>query len=186
MRRMRQAAFLDRDGVLNHDTGYVHRWEDFKWTDRALEALISLDALGFVLVVVTNQSGIGRGFYSEEDFQTLMAKVRESCKAAGLELYHFHCPHAPVATASDTCACRKPQPGLLMEAACSLGLDLSHSIMIGDRVSDMEAALAAGVPTRYLVGDDAARLSVPEGLITSRHASLWTCVNSLTLERTKT
>lgn len=166
----RRAAFLDRDGVINRDFGYVHRREDFAFVDGALAACAQLHARGFALVVVTNQSGIGRGLYTEEDFLRLTDWMRAQFAAQGAPLAAvYHCPHAP----EDGCACRKPAPGLLLRAACELGLELSRSVLFGDKDSDLQAAAAAGVPLRVLLGTDgAAPVIRDEGLATASFRSL--------------
>ena len=179
--KMKRAAFLDRDGVINRDTGYVHRWEEFELTPRALEALRRLSELDFTIVVVTNQSGIGRGYYSVETFHALMGRFVELCADANIELHYFFCPHAPI-NSTEICTCRKPQPGMLLQASRELGLDLTKSIMIGDRLSDMEAAVAADVPSRFLVGGHSDAIGAPKNLITGSFGTLWDCVASLPSE----
>jgi D-glycero-D-manno-heptose 1,7-bisphosphate phosphatase len=176
--RMKRAAFLDRDGVINRDTGYVHRWEEFELIPGALDALRKLSELGFVIVVVTNQSGIGRGYYSVEAFHALMQRFRDVCAQLGIDLHYFYCPHAPTA-AGDTCTCRKPRPGMLLQASSELGIDLTKSLMIGDRLSDMEAARAAGVPMRFLICGQPSAVCTSESLISASFDTLWECAASL-------
>ena len=154
----RPAAFLDRDGVINIDHGYVYRWEDFVFVPGAVDAMRRLQAEGYALVVVTNQSGIARGFYSEADFQMLSARLREYLLSEGvvLEAIEF-CPHLPgasVAAYACDCDCRKPAPGMLLRAAAQLGLNLSASLLFGDRPSDLQAARAAGVGHYVLLATD--------------------------------
>lgn len=152
---LRQAAFLDRDGVINRDIGYLHRWEDFEFLPGALDGMRSLHEAGYALVIVTNQSGIARGYYTEADYQALTARLREAmqragCPPAGI----YHCPHHPrgrVAEYSCECDCRKPQPGMLLQAAQDLRLSLADSFMVGDKQADAEAARAAGIGHVYLV-----------------------------------
>jgi D-glycero-D-manno-heptose 1,7-bisphosphate phosphatase len=144
----RPAVLLDRDGVLNRDRGYVARKEDFEFLPGARDALRRLARRGFRLIVATNQSGIGRGYYGEEDFQTLTRWMLDQLRAEGIELAGvYHCPHAP----EDGCACRKPAPGLLLRAARELRLDLGRSWLVGDKPSDIQAARAAGVGRAVLV-----------------------------------
>lgn len=157
-RPLRPAAFLDRDGVINVDHGYVCRREDFEFVPGALDGARRLHALGYALVVTTNQSGIGRGLYTERDFAELSGWMRERFAEAGAPLAGIYfCPHHPT-EADDAyrvaCACRKPAPGMLLDAAEQLGLDLGRSVMFGDRASDLEAARAAGVRTRVLLATD--------------------------------
>ena len=143
---MRPAAFLDRDGVLNHDTGYVWRIEEFQWVEGAREALSQLQAAGLALVIVTNQSGIGRGKYTEADFQALNQWMLADLAPWGIHIDGiYHCPHKPPAPHEAGCGCRKPLPAMVLRAQAELDLDLAHSWMFGDKPQDIEAARAAGV-----------------------------------------
>jgi D-glycero-D-manno-heptose 1,7-bisphosphate phosphatase len=152
----RGAVFMDRDGVINADSGYVHRLEDFRFLPGVCEALRLLHAKGWPLVVVTNQSGIARGLYSEAHYNALTAHMqqllaREQVRLAGV----FHCPHHPQGAVSQyrqACECRKPQPGMLKRAAALLGLHLPSSVMVGDQPSDVEAGRAAGAGRCCLIG----------------------------------
>jgi D-glycero-D-manno-heptose 1,7-bisphosphate phosphatase len=156
---LRRAAFLDRDGVINIDRGYVVRREDFQFVAGALEGARRLHDLGFLLVVASNQSGIGRGLYTEDEFQALTTWMRDEFLAAGAPLSDvYFCPHHPTEALGKyrrTCGCRKPAPGMLLAAARDLGIDLQSSAMFGDKDSDLEAARAAGVSLRVLLGTDA-------------------------------
>ena len=149
------AAFLDRDGVINVDSGYVGRWEDFEYLPDAVEGLKQLQNAGFKLFVVTNQSGIARGYYTEDDFLALTKAMTADLSAKGVTLAAvYYCPYLedadlePYRVASYL---RKPEPGMLLKAAQDHDIDLSRSIMVGDKVSDMVAAERAGVPDRYHV-----------------------------------
>lgn len=152
---MRCAVFLDRDGVINVDRGYVHRWEDFEFVPGVLEAATGLYAAGWALVVVTNQSGIARGLYTEAAYQALTQKMADAFRERGAPLAAvYHCPHHPqgcVAALAVDCGCRKPAPGLLLRARDELGLSLAESVMVGDKTSDLEAARRAGVGRSFLV-----------------------------------
>jgi D,D-heptose 1,7-bisphosphate phosphatase len=152
---MSKAAFLDRDGVINHDSGYVHRWEDCKIFPGAVDALCKLSDAGYALVVVTNQSGIARGIFTESQYQDFTDAMRSHLRERGAQLLDvLHCPHHPkgvVPELSRVCDCRKPQPGLLLRASQQHRLNLASSIMIGDRPSDILAAKRAGIPGRYLI-----------------------------------
>lgn len=163
-----KAAFLDRDGVINIDHAYVHKAEEFEFIDGVLEACADLVASGFKLVIVTNQSGIGRGYYTEDDFHHLTKWMKEVFEKAGAPVSAvYFCPHHPE-KALDAyrcdCDCRKPHPGMLFQAQKELNIDMANSLMFGDKQGDMQAALAAGVPTRILVGKDGKKLpsAVPE------------------------
>jgi D-glycero-D-manno-heptose 1,7-bisphosphate phosphatase len=145
----RRYVFLDRDGTLVHDVGYGHRLEDYALLPGVRDGLRRLADAGFRLSVVTNQSGIGRGFYTEAQFHAFQARLREDLAEAGVTLDRtYFCPHLPDAG----CSCRKPAPGLLERAARELGADLARSWVIGDRESDAELARRAGCRGAVLVG----------------------------------
>ena len=181
---LRRAAFIDRDGVVNIDHGYVFRREDFQFVPGTLAACAQLHRHGLALVVVTNQSGIGRGLYGEDDYRRLTEWMRAEFAAAGAPLAGvYHCPHhpqAPLAEYRRACDCRKPAPGMLLAAARELSLDLSRSLLFGDKASDIEAAVAAGVPQRVLLGTDGRALPPAElaPQATARFASLAEAVAS--------
>lgn len=152
----RSAAFLDRDGVINVDTGYVGNVADFRFIDDVKPALARLAAAGYLLVVVTNQSGIARGYYSEADFEAVTAHMRAELAAAGAPVVCvLHCPHLPEdqQPADQQCHCRKPKPGMILTAAAALDIDLGNSVMIGDKPSDMIAGRQAKVGRCFLVND---------------------------------
>ena len=182
---MHKAAFLDRDGVINIDHAYVSRSEDFELVDGVLEAARRLHEAGYLLVVVTNQSGIGRGYYTEDDFEALnvfMCRIFEQAGAPIAGIYF--CPHHPekaVGPYKVTCTCRKPQPGMILRAAEEMAIDLSQSILFGDKESDMKAAQAAGIPRRILLGKDG--LNAPQTTVagTDVSRSLATAVAELGL-----
>ncbi|WP_445191805.1 D-glycero-alpha-D-manno-heptose-1,7-bisphosphate 7-phosphatase [Sphingomonas sp. Tas61C01] len=168
----RRAAFLDRDGVINHDLSYVGRAEDFVLIDGVAEALRRLRDAGYVLVVVTNQSGISRGYYSKVDYERVTERMTELLAAHGVAFAAIiHCPHAP----ADRCACRKPQPGMLLDGAAITGVSLRDSVLFGDKPSDIAAGRAAGVGRCFLVGPGEPALVGAEG----GGADLLACVRSL-------
>lgn len=142
----RPAAFLDRDGVLNVDHGYAHRADQLDWVKGAQEAVRLLNEAGFTVIVVTNQSGVARGMYSEADIHAFHAHMQEALNAQGAHIDAFyHCPHHPegsVEAFTGACDCRKPGTGMLEQAAREWPLDLERSFLIGDRDGDMEAAAA--------------------------------------------
>ena len=119
----------------------------------ALEGMRHLQALGYALVVITNQSGIARGYYTEADFQALSTQMQACLRDTGVDLVGvFYCPHHPdgsVEAYTQVCTCRKPAPGLLLDAARQLDVSLSNSLMVGDKLSDMQAAESAGVQKRF-------------------------------------
>lgn len=146
-----KALFLDRDGVINYDPGYVYRIEDFEFMPGIFEALAGFMMLGYEIFVVTNQSGIGRGYYSEDDFAKLSKYMIDEFKSYGVEIKKiYHCPHTP----SDDCNCRKPKPGMILQALDEFNISLKDSLMIGDKPSDLESARRAGVESGYLIGDE--------------------------------
>ncbi len=156
----RPAAFLDRDGVINRDYGYVGRPADFELIEGVPEALQILRDLGFLLVVVTNQSGIGRGYFTEQAYQDVTDRMRSLLRDAGVDVDAvLHCPHAPDAG----CDCRKPQPGLILAAASALAIDLPRSVLFGDKASDLQAGRAAGVGYCFFVGSTADSLDTSSG-----------------------
>ena len=145
-----KAAFLDRDGVINVDYGYVNKIEDFEFKEGIFELLEVLQDMGFTLFVVTNQSGIARGYYSLEDFKKLTIYMLDEFKKRGIDIKEVaYCPHHPDITGE--CNCRKPKPGMILDLAKKYGVNLKESILIGDKQSDIEAALNAGVGKSYLV-----------------------------------
>ncbi len=147
--KTRPAIFLDRDGTLNEDTGYLYEIHAWRWLPQAVEALAMFAHKGYALVVVTNQSGIARGYYTEEDMQRLHIWVSAQLTKHQIHIDAFyHCPHHP--QISGTCSCRKPSPYLLQQAAQDLQLDLHRSFMIGDKISDVQAGVAAGCGAFFL------------------------------------
>lgn len=146
---MQKAIFLDRDGVINIDKAYVSKIEDFEFCEGVFETLQHFQKLGYLLIIVTNQSGIGRGYYSEEDFQTLTTWMQKELLHVKVKIDAvFHCPHAP----EENCECRKPKSGMFKEAIKAFDIDVTQSWMIGDKQTDIEAALGAGVTNTILLG----------------------------------
>jgi len=145
-----KAAFLDRDGVINEDYGYVGNIEKFEFKEGIFELLKFLQERGYELFIVTNQSGIARGFYSKDDFHSLMDYMINELKKRDIKItdYRF-CPHHPDITGE--CECRKPKPGMILSLAKEYNIDLKKSIMIGDSLSDIKAAKNAGITKSYLV-----------------------------------
>ncbi len=146
----RPAAFLDRDGVLNVDHGYAYRPDQLDWVVGAQEAVRLLNEAGFVVVVVTNQSGIARGLYSQADLHAFHAHMQAVLKKQGAHVDAFYyCPHHPDGTVEGFavhCNCRKPGTGMLEQTMREWPIDLSRSFLIGDRDGDMEAAAAFKIP----------------------------------------
>ncbi|MBN1668972.1 MAG: HAD family hydrolase [Anaerolineales bacterium] len=155
------AIFLDRDGVIIENCpDYVRSWEQVEIYPQAVRALQRLAQLPYPLVIITNQSAVGRGLISRETADQINARLLEALHAAGARLAAVYlCPHAP----QDHCNCRKPQPGLLLQAAADLQLDLPNSWLVGDALTDLGAGRAAGVGRLALLrtGRGAAQLALP-------------------------
>jgi len=138
---MNKAVFLDRDGVINVDKGYVHRIEDFKFIDGVIPALQRLSGSDFRLFVITDQSGIGRRYYTEKDMENVHSHMLRELSKKGIVIDRiYYCPHAP----EDNCGCRKPSPLLLRNAKNDFGIDLKRSFFIGDKTKDIQAGKSAG------------------------------------------
>lgn len=146
-----QAIFLDRDGVIIYNREkYVRRWEDVKFYSSSLRALRAINHLAPrpKVFIITNQSAIGRGLMTIEDYQEINRKIQEVIfDYGGVVDQVFFCPHTP----DEKCNCRKPQPGMIFTAARQYDLDLRRSVLIGDACSDIEAGFSAGIPNLYLV-----------------------------------
>ncbi len=152
---VKPAVFLDRDGVINVDHGYVHDEHDFEYIDGVFEATKQLQEMGYLLVLVTNQSGIARGLFSEDRFLSLTQWMDWNFVDNGVDFDGFYyCPHHSVSGIGDykqDCECRKPKPGMFISARDFLKIDMEKSVMVGDKAEDMMAAQSAGVGTRVLV-----------------------------------
>jgi D-glycero-D-manno-heptose 1,7-bisphosphate phosphatase len=152
----KQAVFLDRDGTLNVEKEYLYQPEEFEFTPGAIEAVRLLNRAGYLVVVVTNQSGVARGYYGEEEVVRLHHYIDTLLQAGGACVdAWYYCPHHPGGKPPYNleCGCRKPLPGMLQQAAADLCLDLSRSWMVGDKITDIEAGLAAGCkPVLVLTG----------------------------------
>jgi D-glycero-D-manno-heptose 1,7-bisphosphate phosphatase len=141
-----RAVFLDRDGTINVEKNYLYRVEDWEWIPGAEKAIKQLNKAGFLVVVVSNQAGIARGLYSEQDVQVLHKHVTAELmsKGAKIDAYYF-CPHHHEHGENRSCECRKPKPFMILESAMSLNIDLGKSWLVGDKLIDVCAGKAAGV-----------------------------------------
>lgn len=150
-----KALFLDRDGIINVDKNYVHRPEDFEFVDGIFELCRIGQQQGYRPVVITNQAGIGRGYYSEADFHALTEWMMERFAEQGIRIEKvYFCPfHPEHGIGQYRCESdfRKPNPGMILQARAELNLDLAASILVGDKESDIEAGLRAGVGLNILV-----------------------------------
>lgn len=152
---MSKVLFLDRDGVINVDHGYLYQAEQFEFIDGVFAACRAFQLAGFEIVVVTNQSGIGRGYYSEQDFHKLTEWMVNEFALQGINILDvMFCPHHPekaVAPYLQQCDCRKPAPGMLTQALEKHNLDPKMSIIVGDKSSDIQAGINAGLGHKFLV-----------------------------------
>lgn len=150
-----KALFLDRDGVVNVEKNYLYKIDDFELMDGILDVCRHYEAKGYLIIIVTNQSGISRGYYTQEDFNRLSQWMIEHFKALGITISRiYYCPHHE--SIDGQCDCRKPQPGMFLEAQRDFDLDMASSIMIGDNERDIEAAISAGVTTNILLSHEVA------------------------------
>ena len=148
MKYKNKAIFLDRDGIINRDIGYLFKIKDFVFLDGIFDACNYFQNAGYLIIIITNQSGIARGYYNEEDFHQLTHWMLKKFLANGITINDiFFCPHAP----NDGCNCRKPEPGLIQDAIQKYNINLTKSWMIGDKESDVKAANIAGITNTILV-----------------------------------
>ena len=158
-RRLRPAAFLDRDGVLNADTGYVHRPQDLTWLDGARESVLRLNEAGYLVFVVANQAGVARGYFTEGHVAQFHARMQDDLAEIGAHVDAFYyCPFHPRAAVAAYVHAdhpdRKPNPGMILRAFGEWPIDRAGSFLIGDRDTDIEAARRAGIPGYLFDGDD--------------------------------
>ncbi len=143
-----KTIFLDRDGVINKEVGYLHKIEDFEFINGVFDACLYFQSLDYQIIIVTNQSGIERGYYSENDFHTVTKWMLEQFKNKGIDILDvFFCPHGP----KSACECRKPKPGMFIQANSKYDIDMESSWMIGDKKADITAANSAGIQNTVLV-----------------------------------
>jgi D-glycero-D-manno-heptose 1,7-bisphosphate phosphatase len=171
---MKKAIFLDRDGTITADKGFVHKKEDLELLAGAAEAIKLANRHGFLVVVVTNQSGVARGLFTEEEVKTFNAQLAQILaeQEARIDAFYY-CPHHPQALLSTyrkVCDCRKPAPGLVLKAAREMGIDLSRSWTVGDNPRDVEAGRLAGCST-ILLGKDVKNLLEAIQMIVSGFAN---------------
>jgi len=147
---MKKALFLDRDGVINIDKNYVHKIDDFEFVDGIFDLCRKKQNDGYLIFVITNQAGIARGFYDEDDFAKLTMWMTEQFEARGIVITKvYFCPHHP--DFDGDCDCRKPKPGMILQAAKEFDIDLTGSLLIGDKKSDLDAGRNAGITNLILV-----------------------------------
>lgn len=168
--QLRPALFLDRDGVLNEDRGYVAHWDHFRWIPGAKAAVAAFNRAGWLVIVVTNQSGVGRGYYTEAEMHALHRRMSEELARDGARIDAFYfAPHHPEAVSEayrhPDPPDRKPNPGMILRAMSDWPIDRDRSVLVGDKRSDMEAAERAGVRGLLFTGGDLERFLTDAGLI---------------------
>lgn len=150
-----KTIFLDRDGVINRDIGYVSKWENFYFLSGVIEALQFFTKNKIEIIIITNQSGLARGLFTTNDYELLNCSFKNFClnnKIKILDIYH--CPHHPkgiIKEFSKNCNCRKPKPGLFLRAIKEHKVNINKSFMVGDKISDMEAARSAGIKNLFII-----------------------------------
>lgn len=145
-----KALFLDRDGIINVDHGYIYKIEDFEFVDGIFDLVKLFSDAEYLIFVVTNQSGIGRGYYNEEDFTTLSNWMVEEFKKKNITIEKvYYCPHSP----EDKCLCRKPQTGMIEQALKDYPIDLPNSWLTGDKQSDIDLAKNANIQNSIYIGN---------------------------------
>jgi D-glycero-D-manno-heptose 1,7-bisphosphate phosphatase len=143
-----KTIFLDRDGVINKEVGYLHKIKDFEFIDGVFDACLYFQSLSYQIIIVTNQSGIDRGYYDASDFHIVNTWMLDQFKNNNINILDvFFCPHNP----ESNCDCRKPKPGMFNQANDKYNIDMKKSWMIGDKEADVQAANAAGIQNTVLV-----------------------------------
>ena len=169
---MQKALFLDRDGVINKEINYLHKIDDFEFIDGIFELCKYYQSLGYLIFVVTNQSGIVRGYYDENDFKILTTWITEQFLINNIKIQKvYHCPHHE--SISGKCECRKPSPGMLYLARDEFNIDLKNSIMIGDKERDIEAGLNAGLNETYFYDESQTIKESKATKIVNKLVNIW-------------
>jgi len=152
---MKKALFLDRDGIINIDHGYVYKKDNFEFVEGIFELCSAAIEKEYDIFVITNQAGIARGLYTIADFEKLTVWMKDTFNKKGIEIKKvYFCPHHPLKGNNEfkqICQCRKPEPGMIRQAHREFNVDLANSILIGDKASDILAAQTAGIGTKILV-----------------------------------
>lgn len=149
--KKQKIIFLDRDGVINIDKHYLYKIEDFEFTDNIFKSCKHFISLGYKIIIITNQSGIGRNYFTKEDFKKLSDWMLDKFKQEDIEILDlFYCPHEP----SKDCDCRKPKIGMIKQACSKYSIDLENSWLIGDKISDIQTAINAKIKNHILINSE--------------------------------
>ena len=160
---MNKALFLDRDGTINEEKNYVYKIDDFIFREGIFDLVKRYYDSGYAIFVVTNQSGIARGFYTEADFEKVTQWMSLEFRKKGIEIKRvYHCPHHPEITGE--CLCRKPNPGMIMQALDEYGINPAQSVLIGDKYSDVIAGQKAGIGTIVRI-NETGRIEIENGTV---------------------
>ena len=161
---MHRVAFLDRDGVINYDYGYVHKKSNFKYIENAVNAMSKLNSNGFKIIIVTNQAGIAKGHFTEDEYHSLTEWYVNELKEKKVEIFDiFFCPYhidSEILKYKKDSFLRKPNPGMFFEAFSKHHIDKNNSFMVGDKVSDIKASLAAGIKNNFLIANESLKSEV--------------------------
>jgi len=148
----RKALFLDRDGTINIEKNYIYKIKDFEFIDGIFDLIKSYQIQGFLIFVITNQAGIARGFFSVAEYEKLTNWMLEQFRQKGIEITKvYYCPHYPEITGD--CSCRKPNPGMILQAIEEFNIDRENSVLIGDKKSDILAGENAGIGKNLFIQD---------------------------------
>ncbi len=169
---LKKALFLDRDGVVNVEKNYLYKIENFEFINGIFELCRYYKNIGYLIFIVTNQSGIARKYYTEKDFITLSNWMSKEFLKHGIEISKvYHCPHHP--DISGECSCRKPKSGMLLEAKNEFEIDMKNSIIIGDKERDIEAGLNAALRETYLLDESRSVTSSKATKIVNKLEEIW-------------
>lgn len=145
-----KALFLDRDGVINIEKNYIYKISDFEFIDGVFETCKYFQDKGYLIIIITNQAGIARDLYTKDDFNILTDWMLEKFNKECIKITDvYYCPHHPKFTGE--CQCRKPNPGMILDAQKKYNIKLDDSILVGDKISDINAGINAGITKNYLI-----------------------------------
>lgn len=183
----RPCAFLDRDGLININHGYVHQRQNFQLMPKVLDGLLLLKDAGYALAIVTNQSGIARGYYAEQEFQDFCHWMFDFFATHQIFLSVIaYCPHHPTAGSAaylTSCDCRKPAPGMVNEISVHFDVDRANSVIFGDKFIDVQAGVNGNIPKQYLVTNEISERHKAQGFQSCRiYSSLYSAVQGCIAE----